>query len=467
VPHTHPELLAADELTVGIRAQEYANRRAALAKIMPPGSVAVLPAASTTYMAGIIPYTYRQDADFLYCTGIHQHAVAVIQAPGTATQSRPKFTLFIEHASAERDRWDGARLDQAAALEAFGADEVYYTSELSRRVYDMCRAAPSGMLFDVDRTSSFLYSIVRTALDQLQSDAQGHKSSNQSPQPFPLNPLRPLLHHLRLRKSPAEMELMRRSAAVAAQAMAACIRSTRPGLTEWDIEVEFEHQCKRAGARRMAYPPVVAPGPDSCIIHYARNDKVLREGQLLLVDAGCELNGYASDVTRTWPISGRFSTPQRQVYDMVLEVHRRCISACKPGSSIRELHALSVRLISEALHDLGLCGNASVKDIAINHYRSFYWHSLGHWLGMDTHDTHLVGYDRKLEPGHVITVEPGLYVPDEERYGEYRGIGVRIEDDVLITPGGCEVLSAAVPTDPRAVEELVLSGRGSSRSSRQ
>ncbi|GFH29520.1 putative Xaa-Pro aminopeptidase 3 isoform X1, partial [Haematococcus lacustris] len=199
------------------------------------------------------------------------------------------------------------------------------------------------------------------------------------------------------------------------------------------------HHCKRGGASRMAYPPVVAAGPDACTIHYSRNDKVIRDGQLVLMDAGCELHGYCSDVTRTWPVSGRFTPAQRLVYSTVLHTHNQCIKACKPGVSIRDLHNLSVLLISEGLQRLGVCGQVSADQIAgLGLYRRFYRHSVGHFLGLDTHDTPLMTHNRPLQAGNVITIEPGLYIPNDPVFGMLRGIGVRLEDDVLVTATGCE-----------------------------
>jgi Xaa-Pro aminopeptidase len=214
-----------------------------------------------------------------------------------------------------------------------------------------------------------------------------------------------------------------------------------------------------AGAQRMAYPPVVAGGPDACTVHYSRNDKAVAPGQLLLMDAGCELHGYASDVTRTWPVSGRFTGPQRDVYELVLEVHQACLQAARPGTSIRKLHDLSVRLLCDGIHSLGIIPQASLEQLAAGLYRKLYWHSVGHFLGLDTHDTATVGHDRTLEASAVITIEPGLYIPNDARFGAFRGIGVRIEDDVLVTSGGAEVLSCDAPVEVADVEHLVRGGR--------
>jgi Xaa-Pro aminopeptidase len=255
---------------------------------------------------------------------------------------------------------------------------------------------------------------------------------------------------MRWKKSEAELALMRRSAGIAAEAMTMCMSATnRSGATssEHELSALFEYECRTRGAQRMAYPPVVASGSDATTIHYSRNDKQLVPGDLLLVDAGCEYYGYCSDVTRTWPVGGRFEGANRDVYEAVLETHAALLRACVPGNTLRQLHHMSVDMLRDALRSLGLEGD----------YKTFYPHSVGHWLGMDTHDAPSVSHDLPLEDGVTLTIEPGLYIPDDPRYGHYRGIGVRIEDDVLIrNGGGCDVLSASAPCGPDEIERLTL-----------
>ncbi|GAX78649.1 hypothetical protein CEUSTIGMA_g6087.t1 [Chlamydomonas eustigma] len=485
VHKTHPELLHSDEITVGITAREYWQRRQALARLMIPGSVAVLPASSTTFMAGIIPYPYRQNPDLLYCTGLLQPAVAVIQAADSTTEDsnasgqsseimpRSRLILFLEPPNPDKDRWDGNRLDREAALEIFGAEDVHYISEMPRKLTQYCLSALSGghgsIYFDINNTSSFNHAALSTLIKKALSSsfnaaeaaAADDKQLMMSSQQSSLMPLRPLMHELRLIKSSAEKVLMQRSAATAAAGLIRCMKRSKPGVGEWQLASEFEHACKMAGAQRLSYPSVVASGTDAYYTHYGRNDKIMGDGDLVLMDAGCELNGYASDVTRTWPVNGRFSGPQADVYDIVLDVHRRCVEACRPGCSIRELHTLSTQLISEGVRDLGLLGSSSSADYILNSrkYSQFYWHSVSHYLGMDTHDTHLISHGRPLSEGSIITIEPGLYIPDEERFGAYRGIGVRIEDDVLVTAEGCQILSQAVPSARSDIEHLVIAAR--------
>ena len=252
---------------------------------------------------------------------------------------------------------------------------------------------------------------------------------------------------------------MRKSAGMAAHAMIDCMRGSFLGVSEHNMAALFEYKCKSAGAQRMAYPPVVAGGANACTIHYSRNDRCLPGDEMVLLDGGCELYGYCSDVTRTWPIGGKFSGAQAAVYDAVLTAHRRLLDAVRPGATLRALHHTSIRFLSEALVNLGVTHGKSAEAIMRDQsFRTFYPHSVGHWLGMDTHDSATMSHDRPLEPGVVLTIEPGLYIPDREEFGALAGIGVRLEDDVAVTVEGAEVLSAAVPLEMDEVAAMVGSG---------
>ncbi|KAL4859087.1 Intermediate cleaving peptidase 55 [Chlorella vulgaris] len=436
-PLTHPELLQPGELLPGVPAAEFAARRDRLAALLPPGGIAVLPAAPLVYMSGVIPYPYRQSADFLYLTGITQpYAVA-------AVDSSRRFSLFVADPDAWREQWDGARLGPVAAAEVFGAHEAFPISQLPSRLGSMLGEA-SAVLYDAESKDPCAV----LHLPAFQAAAARHC----------LQPLRPLMHKLRWRKSAAELALLRRSAKLAAAAMAGCIQQSHPGVHEHLLAASFEHTCKAGGAQRMAYPPVVAGGADACTIHYSRNDKPVPGDHMVLLDGGCEYQGYCSDVTRTWPVGGKYSGAQRAVYEAVLSVHRACLAACKPGTTLRQLHHTSVRLLADALAQLGVQPGHSASDIMQGSYRRFYPHSVGHWLGLDTHDSSTMSHDRQMEPGVVLTIEPGLYIPDDPAFGHFRGIGVRIEDDVAITAAGHEVLSGDVPVGVEDIEQLVGSG---------
>eukprot|EP00878_Enallax_costatus_P017370 GHUV01018243.1.p1 GENE.GHUV01018243.1~~GHUV01018243.1.p1 ORF type:complete len:479 (+),score=103.96 GHUV01018243.1:841-2277(+) len=420
--YTHPDVLGPDELAPGIHAKEFAARRRNLARLIPPGSIAIVPAASQVYITGVIPYPYRQDADFQYLTGVHQQAVAIIQTGGNAEF---EFSLFVPSPDSEKERWDGAWLGQQAAQQVFKADRVYNILELPARVQQLAASATS-VLFDFDRHNSYQYQSLRQSLHE----AIGKGKTM---------PLKTHMHRLRWVKSVGEMNLMRSSATVAADAMQRCIQLSHTGVHERFLATEFEYQVKLAGASRLAYPVVAGGGPDACTIHYSRNDKQVGENQLLLMDAGCEYHGYASDVTRTWPVSGRYTLEQRQVYETVLSVRQKCLEAVVPGNTLAKVHQLSVQLLCEGLHELGILPQYSLDDLRRGMYRDFYCHSVGHYLGLDVHDTNTIGPHRTLEPGVVMAIEPGLYIPNHPQFGAYAGIGVRIEDDVLVTNSGAQV----------------------------
>ncbi|KAK9908284.1 hypothetical protein WJX75_005446 [Coccomyxa subellipsoidea] len=444
IHETHPHLLSEGQLWPGVTAAEFAARRRRLANAMPPGGIAVLPAATPVFMTGAIPYPYRQDADFLYLTGINQQAVAVIEASSPMRDGN--FTLFIQDSNPQAEAWNGTPMNAEAASEVFGADDVYPMSELEQQLEAL--VATSGAVFydrGEERTTApcehgRLHQAMLVALQQRR-----------------VHPLKPTLHPMRWRKSGAEVELMRQSASLAAQSLARCMQLTKPGVEEHFLGATFEYECKARGAQRLAYPVVVAGGVDSCTIHYLQNNKRVREGELLLMDAGCELHGYSSDVSRTWPVSGTFSVQQREVYEIVLDTHRQCVEICRAGRTLRDVHQKSVQLLSEGVASLGLFPGLDAGAIAHSAYRSMYPHSVGHWLGMDTHDTRCINHDTPMQAGVVLTVEPGLYIPnDPQLYGPYAGIGVRIEDDVAVTGlTDPEVLSAGVPVDAREVELLV------------
>ena len=394
------------------------------------------------FMAGVVPYPYRQNADFFYLTGITQPGpVATIASSG-------KFTLFYPDRDPWRETWDGARVSASAALDFFGADEAYPLSEMPQKLSTMIGTAVTVAL-DSGRTDVSPLASVVAQLPGVQA-AEGRGK---------VQPLRELMHRLRWIKSKGELALMRESANAAAAAMRDCMARSGDSVSEHSIAAHFEYTCKMAGAQRMAYPPVVAGAANACTIHYSRNDVTLRGHDMLLLDGGCELYGYCSDVTRTWPVGGSFSAEQAAVYDAVLFAHHRLVAAVRPGATLRAIHHASIRYITEALADLGVVKGVSADAIASSQaYRAFYPHSVGHWLGLDVHDVSTVSHDKPLQPGVVLTIEPGLYIPDREEYGGLAGIGVRLEDDVAVTEEGAEVLSRHVPLERDEVEALVGSG---------
>jgi Xaa-Pro aminopeptidase len=274
---------------------------------------------------------------------------------------------------------------------------------------------------------------------------------------------RSVVHEMRLRKEPSELDVMRRAAAITEEGHREAARRAHPGAFEYELEAALEHGFRRRGARGPAYTTIVGSGANATVLHYVRNDQKLREGELVLIDAGCELAGYASDVTRTYPIGGRFAGAARAVYDVVLAAQQAALARCRPGATLPEVHDVAVRQLVEGMRELGLLAGSTDELLASEAYRRFYMHQTSHWLGLDVHDVGAYrcdGEPRRLEPGMVFTVEPGLYVPPslEDVDPRYRGIGVRIEDDVAVTAEGCEVLTAAIPKAPEELEALVAEG---------
>lgn len=436
IHETHPELLAEGELQPGLTGTEFAERRRRLAASLPPGGLALLQSNPEAYMAGVIPYPYRQNADFQYLTGIIQPGpIATIQSDG-------RYTLFVPDEDAWSSTWSGDKVNVDAALACFAADDAFPLSEMPSRLSRMLSSAAIIALDTQRRDNTEIRSILESP-----ENKQNHS----------FFPLAPIVHRLRWRKSAAELNLMRTSAEIASNAIVECMKHTAPGQSEQEIASLFEWKCKKSGAQRLSYPSVVASGSDACTIHYGRNDKRMAGNSLLLMDAGCEFYGYCSDITRTWPVSGKYAGPQRALYEAVLDMHHRLVSAVRPGETLLHLHRTSIRMVAQGLKDLGLLGQYSTDEIIERqYYREFYPHSVGHWLGMDTHDVASIPHDRLLEAGVCLTVEPGIYVPDDEsKYGAFAGLGVRLEDDVAVTEQGHEVLSAAVPIDPEDVEALV------------
>ena len=449
-PETHPHMMGVGELTPGFSAREYAERRGRLAQKLPPHSVALLAAASPAHLPNtVIPYpAYRQDADFAYLTGVLQPGCVAMVARGSDAADA-MFALFVPPRSTREETWNGARVCADAAVAYFGADEAFErgpgtTREILRRL-----AKARAVFADEDAARDRFVAAALSAAGVAGASGAAIK------------PLRPLVHALRWRKSRAEIDAMRASVEADIQGFHAAMRVSAPGRVERDAAAEHERAVKRRGADRLAYPSVVGSGARALVIHYAAMDAVMREGDALLMDAGCERAGYVSDITRTWPVRGPFASAQADVYDAVLECNEKCAAAAGPGISLSELHALSVRLLTESMRDLGV---RNVANGANGAYAKYYPHAVGHWLGMDTHDTPSVSTSTPIARGCAFTVEPGLYFPvdDEDVPKGLRGVGVRIEDNLAVDPetGAVEVLSRNLPTRRDEQEALLEKLRG-------
>lgn len=428
---------------------EYQRRRKALAKQIGPDGVVILPAAYEQVRNRDVHYPFRQDSDFSYLTGFNEPDAFAVIAP---KRTEGEFVLFCQPRDEEREQWNGARLGTDGAKTLLGADQAYPLSDLDDLMPSLIEGR-QRLYYAVGRSAA-LDTRVMGWVNRVRSKV---RTGAHAPETFVA--IESLLHEQRLYKSKAEMQLMRRAATISAHAHRRLMQVCTPGLRESHLEAEFQYVCAIAGARHLAYPSIVGGGANACVLHYTENNSVLGDGDLVLIDAGCELDGYASDITRTFPVNGRFSQPQRELYTLVLAAQSAAIETAQPGCHWNAPHEAAVQVLTEGLVDLGLLKGKLAKLIEDEAYKPYYMHRTGHWLGMDVHDVGDYKRDgewRMLEPGMVLTIEPGLYMPNTDAVPEaYRGIGIRIEDDLLITEHGNEILSAAVPKHPDEIEALM------------
>ncbi len=432
-----------------MNSKEFARRRRQLMRMIGKGGIAILPAAPTRVRNRDVEYSYRQDSDFYYLTGFPEPEAVAVLMPG---RPHGEYVLFCRDRDPERETWDGRRAGPEGAVREHGADDAFPVSDIDDIL--------PGMLENCERvyyTMGLHAEFDQRLLGWLNQLRAAAKTGVTTPAEFVA--LDHLLHDMRLFKSRDEVAAMRKAAQIAAAAHRRAMRACRPGMAEYEIEAEFLHEFRRHDAT-TSYHPIVGGGANGCILHYTENRDCLREGELLLVDAGCEYDYYASDITRTFPVGGRFSPAQRALYEVVLDAQAAAIAKVRPGNHWNEPHDAAVRALTRGLVRLGLLKGRLPTLIKNGDYRRFYMHRTGHWLGMDVHDVgdYKVGEQwRMLEPGMVMTVEPGLYIaPDSKGVAKkWQGIGIRIEDDVLVTADGVEVLSADAPRDPDEIERLM------------
>jgi Xaa-Pro aminopeptidase len=432
-----------------MNAKEFARRRRQLMRMMGKGGIAILPAAPPKIRNRDAEFPYRQDSDFIYLSGFEEPEAVAVLIPG---RSHGEYVLFCRERDPVRETWDGRRAGPEGAVEHHAADDAFPIGDIddilpglieqSERVYYTMGVHPE---FD-GRLMGWVNSL----------RSQVGKGCH-TPQEFVA--LDHLLHDMRLYKSRTEAGVMRKAARIAADAHARAMRACRPGMKEYEVEAEFLHEFRRHGTV-PSYQPIVGGGENGCILHYTENRDALRDGDLLLIDAGCEYDYYASDITRTFPVNGRFTPAQRAIYDVVLEAQLAAIEKVRPGNHWNEPHDAAVRVITRGLVRLGLLKGRLPTLIKNEAYRRFFMHRTGHWLGMDVHDVgdYKVGDEwRVLEPGMVLTIEPGIYIPAGSKgvAKKWWSIGVRIEDDVLVTRDGHEVLSRHAPKDPDEIEALM------------
>lgn len=422
---------------------------------MEPGSVAIIPAAREVTRSHDTEYRFRQDSDFYYLTGFREPDAVAVVAPA---REKP-FTLFVRPRDREKEIWNGRRAGVEGARERYGADEAFPVEEFDAKLTELLDGA--GSLYY--RLGGGHAELDQTLIRQLSRMRMMGRRGVRAPQTI-IDP-GTLIHEMRLVKSDEEVALMQRSADIAAEAHREAMASARPGMKEYEIDALIEYVFRRSGAAAPAYNSIVGSGVNATILHYVDNDAELKDGDLLLIDAGAEYEGFASDITRTFPVGGRFTEAQRDIYQLVLDCQEECVRLVKPGVTLEAMHQRSVEILTEGMVRLGLLRGDVAKLIEEEQYKKFYMHRLGHYLGMDVHDAgayHKEGQPRPVEPGMVMTVEPGIYVAEdaEDIPDKYRGIGVRIEDDVLVTPDGYRVLTDKAPKQVAEIEALMAEGRG-------
>jgi Xaa-Pro aminopeptidase len=427
--------------------KEFARRRGQFMRMIGKDAIAILPAAPVRHRNGDIEYAYRQDSYFHYLTGFPEPDAVAVLVPGRAPA---EYLLFVRERDAEREAWDGPRAGTEGAITRFGADDAFPIADIDDILPGLIEQR-SQIFYAMGRHHDFDPQVIGW-VNGLRT--RGRHRPGDGGEFVALNHV---LDDMRLYKSRAEHQSLKRAAHIAVGAHRRAIRFAQPGRMEYEVMAEVVHEFRSHNAEQ-SYLPIVAGGANCCVMHYRDNDQRLCDGDLLLLDAGCEHDYYASDITRTFPVGGRFSTAQRAVYDVVLEAQLAAIDKVRPGNTWNQPHEAAVRTITQGLVALGLLKGPLGRLIKENAYQPFFNHRTGHWLGIDVHDVgdYRVGGEwRVLEPGMALTVEPGIYIRPSPRVPkEFWNIGVRIEDDVLVTAGGAEVLSAALEKTPEAIERL-------------
>ena len=437
-----------------ISRQEFARRRRDLMDHMEDNSIAILPAAPERTRNRDVEHPYRQDSDFWYLSGFPEPEAVMVLIPG---REHGEFVLFCRERDRTMEIWNGYRAGPEGAVEKHGADDAFPIADIDEILPGLIEGR-ERVYYDLGRDPDF----DRRVMNWVNAIRAKVRTGAHPPGEFLA--LTHLLHDQRLYKSAAELKLMRRAGAIAAGAHVRAMRAVEPGMFEYQLEAEYLHEFMRHGARSPAYPSIVGGGANGCILHYIENRDRLRDGDLVLVDAGCEYEYYASDITRTFPVNGKFSKHQQALYEVVLEAQYAAIKAVRPGNHWNQPHEEALAVLTQGMIDLGLLAGELDELIETEAYRRFFMHRTGHWLGLDVHDVgdyKIHGEWRVLEPGMVLTVEPGLYVaPDDDTVADHwRGIGIRIEDDVAVTRKGHEVLTDDVVKDVSDIHKLMKKRR--------
>jgi Xaa-Pro aminopeptidase len=435
-----------------ITQKEFARRRKQLMHMMGKDSIAIIPTSSEQVRNRDVEFPFRADSDFYYLTGFHEPEAVAVLIP---RRQHGAFLLFCRERDPKMETWNGRRAGTDGAIESFGADDAFPIGDIDEILPGLLESC-ERVFYTMGSRPDFDHRV----MEWLNRIRQGARMGLRTPDTF--SSLEHLLHDMRLYKSRSELRVMRTAARVACGGHRRAMQVCRPGMYEYEVEAELLHEFRRAGMV-PAYTSIVGGGENGCILHYTENSQVLQDGDLLLIDAGAEYDCYASDVTRTFPVNGRFSEPQKALYEVVLAAQAAAIKQVREGNHWNAPHAAAVKVLTRGLVKLGILKGKPAELIKKEAYRRFYMHRTGHWLGMDVHDVgdYKVGGEwRVLEPGMVLTVEPGVYIPAGTRgvARKWWNTGIRIEDDVLVTRGDPEVLSDAVPRKVADIEALMAAG---------
>jgi Xaa-Pro aminopeptidase len=414
------------------------------------GGIAILRNPNEVTRSYDTNYRYRPDSDFYYLTGFNEPNSIALLIPDSNTH---KYILFVRPRDPEKETWEGRRAGIEGAVSQYGADIAYSIDEFEKRILDYLKNQEKlyytfGVYHDIDK-------IIINSLSTIRARVRMGETA-----PTTIIDTGSILHEMRVIKSDLELELMRKSNFIAQEAHIAAMKNTKPGMYEYEIEGIIESIFRKNGAYSSAYNPIIGSGINSTILHYNENNALMKDGDLLLIDAGAEYNYYASDITRTFPVNGKFSHAQKAVYEVVLKAQLEAIKMAKPGVKFHDIHDLTVKVLSEGMLNIGLLKGSLDEVIEKEEYKKFYMHKTSHWLGIDVHDRgmyYIKGKSRQLEKGMVLTIEPGIYIQEnvENVSKEFIGIGIRIEDDILITQDGNENLSERVPKSVNEIENLM------------
>jgi len=439
-----------NRLYINMKQSEFKRRRKALMQQIGKGNIALIASASSRIRNRDVEYPFRQDSDFYYLTGFNEAESLAVFIPG---REQGEYILFCREFDEKKALWEGAHAGLEGATQHYEADDSFPIDDLNDILPGMLENK-AKVFYPMGRDSDLDHQILEWINNIRKQSRNGVNA------PGELVSLEHILHEMRLFKSAAEMKLMRRAAQVSARAHVRAMQNCKPGMYEYQVESEIIHEFIQDGLRAVAYPSIVAGGKNACVLHYVENKDKLKKGELLLIDAGVECDHYAADITRTFPVSGQFSEPQKQLYQLVLDAQYAAIEQVQPGLPWNKAHDVSVEVLTCGLVKLGLLKGRVSKLIKDEKYKQFYMHRIGHWLGIDVHDVGDYKIDeqwRLLEPGMVLTIEPGLYIPADcdSVEPQWRGIGIRIEDDVLVTKDGHDILSDGVPKEIEDIESLM------------